>query len=213
VPPPKLAELLSRIRQLSEACKAGDSRSPESFRDLVSQLLNLTVMKNPQGAVRLFTSDAQPKRFVLGGRNGPVDPIPLNDRRYLRLAMTLELVDTPEGSRLKVFESSLQYQLDREGKKWIFRYDYLRHTAGQHPPAHFQIRAKLTEGSVIRGSQTLERIHFPTSRVPLEAIINLLATDFRVRCNESPEVWRPALAESERRFFQIAHIPLSVFPV
>lgn len=65
----------------------------------------------------------------------------------------------------------------------------------------------------MRRGQTLERIHFPTSRVPLEAVINLLATDFRVRCNEQPELWRPVLAESERRFFQIAHIPLSVFPV
>lgn len=162
-----------------------------------------------RGGVRLVSLKSREERFVLGGWKGSDDPVPLNDGRYLRLAITLELANTPEGPRLKVFESSFQYQLDRDGEHWIFRYDYLRHPAGQHPPAHFQIRGKLIEHSVLHRGQTLERIHFPTSRVPLEAIIRLLAVQFGVRCNEPPEVWSPALALSERLFFQIAHIPLS----
>lgn len=162
-----------------------------------------------KGGVRLFSLENQGKRFVVGGWKGPDDPVPLNDGRYLRLAITLELVDTPKGPQLKVFESSFQYQLDRDGEHWIFRYDYLRHPASQHPPAHFQIRAKLTEQSILRRGQTLERVHFPTSRVSLEAVIHLLATQFGVRCNQPPEIWRPVLAESERLFFQIAHISLS----
>jgi hypothetical protein len=164
-------------------------------------------MKNPQGAVRLFIHQ-QTKRYVLGGRNGPTDPIPLNDGRYLRFATTLELIDTAQGTRLKTYECSYQYQNDADGKEWIFRYDYLRHSPSPHPPAHFQIRAELTEQSVSRPGKTLERVHFPTSRVSLEAIINLLATDFEVPCNETPEIWRPVLVESERLFYQIAHIPL-----
>lgn len=187
---------------------AGNRQSFDSFREMVSLLLGLTVMKTG-GGVRLVSLKSREERFVVGGWKGPTDPVPLNDGRYLRLAITLELMATPEGPRLKSFDSSFQYQLDREGEHWIFRYDYLRYPPGQHPPAHFQIRAKLTERSVLRQGQTLERIHFPTSRVPLEAIIHLLATQFGIKCNEPPEIWRPVLAESERLFFEIAHIPLS----
>jgi hypothetical protein len=71
-------------------------------------------------------------------------------------------------------------KLDRDGKHWIFRYDYLRHPASQHPPAHLQIRGKLTEQSVLRQGQPLERVHFPTSGVSLEAIIRVLAVQFGV---------------------------------
>ena len=187
---------------------AGNRQSFDSFCGLVSLLLGLTVMKTG-GGVRLVSLKSREERFVMGGWKGPTDPVPLNDGRYLRLAITLQLVNTPKGPQLKVFESSFQYQLDRDGDHWIFRYDYLRHPASQHPPAHFQIRAKLTEYSILRRGQTLERVHFPTSRVSLEAIIHLLVTQFGVRCNHLPEVWRLVLAESERLFFDIAHIPLS----
>jgi len=206
--PPNLAKLLGRVRQLTEEYKAGNRQSLKSFRELVSLLLSLTIMK-AGGGVQLVLLKNEEKKGVIGGRKGPTDPLPLTNGRYLRLSMSLELTDTPEGPRLKVYDSSFQYQLDRDGKHWIFRYDYLRHPASQHPPAHFQIRGKLTEQSALRQGHPLERIHFPTSRVSLEAIIRLLAIQFGVKCNEPPEVWQPVLAESEHLFFKIAHLPVS----
>ena len=147
-------------------------------------------MRN-SGAVKLFTvQGGKEEKFMVAGWR-PNDPVPLNDSRYLRLAISLQLIDTPQGPRLKSIDSSFQYQLDKEGDRWIFRYDYLRHSA-DHPPAHFQIRANLSENSVLtQQRQTLERIHFPTSRVSLEAIIRLLVDEFGINCNEPPDVGDP----------------------
>ena len=53
----------------------------------------------------------------------------------------------------------------------------------------------------------LARVHFPTMRVSLEAIIRLLVEDFRVPCEAPADVWRPVLAASEAAFLAIAHRP------
>jgi hypothetical protein len=55
----------------------------------------------------------------------------------------------------------------------------------------------------------MERIHFPTGRVSLEAIIRLLADQFNTPCREDPDLWRPVLAETERAFLEIANRPLA----
>jgi hypothetical protein len=90
------------------------------------------------------------------------------------------------------------------------RYDYLREPGlDGHPQAHLQVRGGLVETGVLRPSHPLERVHFPTGRVSIEGVIRLLADQFGLPCNESPEVWRPVLAEAERMFLDIAHRPLS----
>ena len=108
---------------------------------------------------------------------------------------------------MKVRESSFQYQEDRNGERWIFRYDYLRRPPEGIPGAHVQIRGSLLENCLPSGTP-LERIHFPTMRVSLEAVIRLLAKEFGVRCNEDDAVWKPALDETERAFFDIQHLPV-----
>jgi len=199
------AELLGKIRRLTVECMAGNRQSFSSFRDLLNLLLGLTVMK-PGGALRLFSLTGQESRGMVAGWHSS-DPVPLNNGHYLRIATTLEIVDTPEGRRLKTLDSSYQYQLDKEGNRWVFRYDYLRYPRTSHPAAHFQIRAKLVQDSALRTPQTLERLHFPTSRVSLESIIRLLVQEFRVKSNQHEDVWRPALNESEIEFMRIAHRP------
>ena len=184
---------------------AGGQEAFFAFRDLALLVLKLTVLRSPQGSVRL-TQGTAPGTFALGGWNGPDDPLPLNDDRYLRLSIALYLEDTPHGSRLKVSEAGYQYQTDRDGDEWIFRYDYVRHPPDPHPASHLHIRAAPTV-NCLPPHETLGRVHFPTGRVAIEAIIRLLADQFGVRCNEPPEVWRPVLAESERLFLAIAHQP------
>ena len=124
---------------------------------------------------------------------------------YLRLSITLYVAPTSEGRRLKVAESSFQYQTDRDGKNWVFRYDYLRNPPHEYPGAHLQIRGDLSERVLSQGA--LEKIHFPTWRISLESVIRLLADQFHVPCNTPRELWRPVLAESERAFAEIAHKP------
>jgi len=184
---------------------AGDHQSFDAFRDLVSLLLNLTVLRQPEGGVRLDYGPLGRDRAVLEGR-GREDPLPLNDERYLRLFVSLRLVPTEHGRRLKVEQSAYQYQADRAGERWIFRYDYLRMPPTPHPAAHLQIRGALTE-DCLPPHALLERLHFPTHRVSLEAVIRLLADQVGVPCNEPTEVWRPVLTESERLFLLIAHPP------
>jgi len=139
----------------------------------------------------------------MSGPGGASDPLLLNDGRYLRLSINLVLENTTDGYRLKVVKSAFQYQIDKAGDQWIFRYDYLRHAGAQIPPGHLQLRADPVE-NCLEGGQTLERIHFPTSRVSLESIIRMLIRDFHVPPNASMDIWHPILKDSEHAFFEIA---------
>jgi hypothetical protein len=47
-----------------------------------------------------------------------------------------------------------------------------------HPASHLQIRANLTEDCCLPAGTPLERIHFPTGRTTIEAVIRLLAEPF-----------------------------------
>jgi hypothetical protein len=153
-------------------------------------------------------------RYVVSGP-GFQGVVPLNDGRYLRLMISLYFEDVGEvGRRLKVSDSTYQYQQDnppvgRASDRWIFRYDYLRTPRSQHPGNHLQIRGTLIEDCLPNSKKSLERLHFPTMRVSLEAVIPLLAEQFKVKCNEPPKVWRRMLAESEAAFLGIAHRALS----
>ena len=123
--------------------------------------------------------------------------------------MSLFLAPHEGRTRLKVEKSVMQYQLDEDGEHWIFRYDYLRQPTEPHPAAHLQIAGTLIEGTVVPVRETLARVHFPTGRVSLEAVIRLLVEQFGVRTNTDPDVWRPVLVESEKEFEEIAHRPLA----
>lgn len=143
---------------------------------------------------------------MLGGWAGPDDPLPLRDGRYLRLTVRLYVAPAAERNRLKVAHSSYQYQLDRDGDHWVFRYDYLRIPPDLNPAAHVQVNGSLTE-NCLPPARPLSRVHFPTARVSLEAVIRLLADQFGTPCGTEPEVWRPVLSETEQAFLQIAHHP------
>jgi hypothetical protein len=197
---------VAEARALTERFKAGGQDSFNAFLELVSLLFNVTVL-HWTGATRLTTGQ-RANTAVLGGWSGPTDPLPLTNGHFLRLSMVLYLENTSAGSRLKVEEASYQYQLDQQGDRWVFRYDYLRFPPAPHPASHFQIRGQLTEPCLPEG-QPLERIHFPVGRLSLEAVIRLLIDQFGVPSREQPDVWRPVLAETERLFLEIAHRALS----
>jgi hypothetical protein len=202
--------LVGSARELTRRYMAGGRGAYASFLELATLLLRLTVLRK-DGLMRLSYGSSGRDCAILGGAAGPLDPLPLNDGRFLRLSMSLYLAsDDPRGRLLKVSKSSSQYQADRVGEQWIVRYDYLREPGvGGHPQAHIQIRGSLIETDVLRPSRPLERVHFPTGRLSMEGVIRLLADQFGVPCNEPPEVWRPVLAEAEQTFLAIAHLPLS----
>lgn len=198
--------LRGKVRDLTKRYQTGRRDAFEAYRDLVALLLGITVLA-PGGGVRLFSTPGErDRKMVLGGWLRATDPLPLNDKRYLRLTMSLFRERVPEGWRLKMEKSAIQYQVDAEGQQWMFRYDYLRYPPDPHPAAHIQVRGSLTEPALPPGVP-LERVHFPTMRVSLEAVIRLLAEDFRVPCRTPADVWRPVLAESETAFLAVAHRP------
>lgn len=195
------------MRDLTRRYKSGRPDAFRAFRDLASLLLHQTILA-PSGGVGLVSGPRRDEpEPVLGGWNGPDDPLPLTDGHYLRVMVILFFEDTPEGRRAKVKASSFQYQLDREGDRWVFRYDYLREPPAPHPAMHLQICGALTE-RCLPDDVPLERVHFPTQRISLEAVIRLLIEQFGVPSNQPPEIWRPILAESEAAFLETAHRPL-----
>jgi hypothetical protein len=201
-----LPDFLAQIRQLTERYKAGSvPDSFNAFKDLVSLLFSHTILDQSQGLC-LFKGQHEASR-VLGGW-APLKPLLLNNNRYLSLSMTLFREETDKGPRIKVASSRYQYQLDKDGDAWVFRYDYARESPNQHPSNHLHIRGKLTENCLAE-KQLLEDIHFNTDRVSFESIIRLLIEQFGIVPNSPQEIWRPMLTESERLFKEIAHKSLS----
>lgn len=188
----------------------GDTPALSAYRNLTSKLLHLTVL-DPGQFPRLVYRDDEPDHAVLGGPQGPVDPLLLNDGRYLRVAVSV-FIDREDERRpyLKVSTSSFQYQLDVAGDRPVFRYDYLREPGDDpHPTAHLQVYGDLTQVDVLPEDMPLSRVHFPTGRISIEAVIRCLVEQFDVPTNEDTHVWRAALAESERAFLEVAHTPRS----
>ncbi len=195
------------MRRLTTAFMGGD---PHAFRDLIRLLLAVTVLEKQHPGPRLWrATDGSPDHWEIGGLATPLEPLPIRNGRYLRVAIDLFL-DHEDRNYLKVGTSSFQYQVDKDPntKAWIFRYDYLRQpTPHAHPSAHLQINARPVVDDVLPDRTPLERIHFPTRRVPLEGTIRALADEFQVECAQPAEIWRPVLSEAERLFAKIAHEP------
>jgi hypothetical protein len=165
--------------------------------------------KNHPGPRLWYASDGNPDHWEVGGLALPLEPLPIRNGRFLKVALDL-FRDHEDRGYLKVATSSFQYQTDQDPntKAWVFRYDYLRQpTPNAHPSAHLQVNAKPLINDVLPNRVPLGRIHFATRRVPLEGAIRVLADEFRVECAEPPEIWRPVLGEAERLFARIAHEP------
>jgi hypothetical protein len=147
----RLDDQLGKVRDLTRRYQDGGRPAFRAFEELASLLLHLTVL-DATGIVRLTYATSR-DRAALGGSGGPTDPLPLNDGRFLRVSVSLYLT---ERNRLAVSTSSYQYQVDRDGDRWIFRYDYLREPGPQpHPSAHFQVRSTLSESDVLGADQPL----------------------------------------------------------
>ncbi len=187
----------------------GGPAAIEAFRDLADLLLRLTVM-DPSSHVTATYGKRGRDAAALGGPAGTSDPILLNDGRYLRIAVSLFLDRNDVRGYMRVRKASYQYQADRTGNDWIFRYDYLRQPGhNPQPTSHLQVNCDLSVPDVLDDSTPLGRIHFPSGRISLDAVIRLLADDFHLPTNESPELWRWALAGSEPPFLDPNHQPLS----
>jgi hypothetical protein len=203
--PPDLSYHLGRARDLTTQYQAGGNGAFWPFLELAQFVLLLTIMDRGSGLIMQKGPRSGINNVV--GRTGG-DRIRLNDGRWLRILMQLYL-DPAADNRLKVSKSLFQYQVDEEAEQWAFRYDYIRDQKDDHPSAHIQIRGALTETEIVPVRGTLERVHFPTGRVGLEAVIRLLVEQYGISTNEEPDVWRPVLAETESAFLKIAHLPIS----
>jgi len=199
LPPFDPASEIASLRKLTSVCNQGKPAAFGAFNKVLAKLLHLTIMK-PDGHLTLQGLEGgrgRAQKLIRGSKG----PIPLRDGRFLRLTISLYIEPTEKGPRFKTWQSSFQYQKDFDGKDWIFRYDYLRAPEGSYPSAHVQVRGQH------------ERIHFPTMRVPFEAIIRCLANDFNVPCHAPKEVWRYILHHTELDFLAIHHPPISCPPI
>jgi hypothetical protein len=167
--------------------------------DLFNLLLRNTVMAT--GNSLCIYQGERRNNYVLSGRTGLVAPLALRDGRFLNVRMGLAIHRSDQGPRLKVMNSSFQYQFDAAGSQWVFRYEYDRNPKGPHPQTHFHIRGQLTE-SALRAGNTLEHIHFPATRVSLEAVIRLLVDQFHIRPVTPQSIWRKILTQTERDFIE-----------
>jgi len=134
----------------------------------------------------------------------------LNNGWQLELLYTIRVEPSQSAGgarKLKTLNSSVQLLSGEDRQSFVFRYDYLRYAQHNHPPGHLQIRASLEDGEFLPDGRPLERIHFPTGRVTIEAIIRLLIVQFGLKANV-PALWEDVLYKTEEGFLKIArHMP------
>ena len=137
-------------------------------------------------------------------------PLRLTNENFLRLNLSLE---QHRDRHPAVLTSSYQYQTDGsddpQHNDWVFRYDFIRFPEDHHPPAHLHVNGNLNVGGVLDVKQPLERVHFATGRVSLEAVLRVLTEQFHVQSVQPAPVWRAVLDLSERGFQEIMHSPPS----
>jgi hypothetical protein len=82
-------------------------------------------------------------------------------------------------------------QTDDSVGSWLVRWEYHREPPRAdyaYPAAHVHING------VFAGGQPAQRLHIPTSRVPIELVIQHLIAEWGVECKSRD--WRPLLAAS-----------------
>jgi hypothetical protein len=203
VPPdPELSYLLGQTRELVARFKAGGAEAPGAFCDFVALILGRTIL-DPTSAIVLQYGPRGRDSVIIGGRSN--QPLRLQNGYFLRV--TVSLFYDRATTWWKVTESSFQYQADEtHDRRWIFRYDYARNPDDPYPAAHLHVRGASPEPYRDDGSTALDRLHFPTGRICIEAVIRLLVESFGVPCPDW-ENWRRVLGESERSFLEMAHRP------
>jgi hypothetical protein len=199
--------LRTKVREHSEGLKTGDRAALHHWRDLANLLLHVTVADASANLRLTLPNDklAEDHRAVLHGFGERA--LLLRDGRFLRVFQVLSIEATDQGPRVKVQSSSYQYQTDKAGTDWLFRFDYERNPRNQYPGAHLQINAEPCAAGWLPSKKRLGRVHFPTRRTSLEAVLRLLIEDFGVRASRRENVWRAVLAASEGAFHEIAHPP------
>lgn len=208
--PGTAAQYLTDAKALTERFKAGSGDSPRAFGELVQLLLQLTVVK--EGASVTYSSRREPGKakevHLISGRGQKA--LPLSDDRYFWLSFSLfrEQVDESK-HRLKVARSAFCYQADEKGDCPIFRYEFLREPPDPHPGSHAHVHGTLSEPDCLPAEKPLHKVHFPTRRIPLEAILRLLIQEFGVQARTDVTTWRPVLAWTENAFLEIAHEQIS----
>jgi len=207
---PDYSATVAKIREASRVCRAGGPDAFDGFRDLVSLLLCLTI-GHKRAAIHLARAKGPrgvQARMLTGGHApaGP-DVVRLSNERYLRLVVSLYLGEGAGRDFPRTSMSLLQYQLDEAGDDWVFRYEYKREPdpAQPKPVGHLHVRGKLASTGQLAKKQQLKHVHFPCGRPTIEGVIRLLADDFHVPTNAPDDMWRPALAASERDFLAVAH--------
>lgn len=190
------------MHDLTRKCRAGSRHSLQAWRDL-AELLFCGTIGATGSSLAVHVLGNRRGHGAVGGRPEIGTPLALNNGAFLKFTMSLKL----RHRRLIVDQSAYQYQLDPEGRDWVFRYDYRRRPTDRYAAAHVQVRGDLKQPAI--APRGLERIHLPTGRVSFEAVIRLLVEDFDVPCRWPTDVWRPVLHESVILFLRDATIPPS----
>ncbi len=203
---PSLDAARAKVVELNKRYLSGKPDAFDATLELLNLLLGLTVMA-PGQSLRYTKLPSNPNTRLIGDVERPVL---LNDGRYLRVLVSMKLEDDKDAklTKLRVYNSSFQYQHDAHEERWILRYDYVRNQTLHHPSSHLQVAADLTH-NCLPGHRPFNRVHLPTARISAEAVIRLLADQFDIPCHADAGVWRPVLAEAERQFNKICHKPLS----
>ena len=119
--------------------------------------------------------------------NGRSQPARLSNDKFLNVEITLR--ERSGMDHIETSRATFTYTDDREGRREIFSYNYVRDNDDKYPKSHVHI-----EGS---------RLHVPTRRITLEQVIWYLIHEHEVKVRPHVEVdkkWHRILWRNESEF-------------
>lgn len=147
-----------------------------------------------QARLVLVPLPGEPTHFdITGWREKRPAPLELNGgTRRLSILQTIEV--QPDGHCATAFYQ-YRFLLDESLDSWLLRYEYYRRPPDpgyEYPLAHLHFN-----DAFVTKKKALERLHFPTARVPLESVLWLLLAEGEVK--PLSDDWRAVLARHVAR--------------
>jgi hypothetical protein len=174
-------------------------RAAREFADLISRDVNATVSECPVSFLELAEGS---ELGIVAHYDGRIPaPMQMKNGRYLFLYQLLGLRH-PE-RYLTTIEYRYVYQETPDPDSWIFRYEYQREPLEDYPypKAHLHLNADPTS---YPGTKAFPKLHIPTGRVTVEAVLRHLLDEHGVPCI-SPH-WQSVLSEGEKAYAGIQRL-------
>lgn len=161
----------------------------QAYIDHLNGLINTTVSDSRLALLEVAGGSDQKHIVRFQSQRMPLELKPNGFLRFQQLVHRVE--DHVEVTQANYMFSHSEDPDDEAA--WVFRYEYDRHPKPTKPQSHLHVNAE-------RNGESIEHIHFPTSRISVEQLIAHLIMEHGIE--SARDDWRDFLGASHQGFVQ-----------